>query len=162
MMCRMSAATVTVSRHVNAAPEAIYGMVSDLPRMGEWSPENCGGTWLGGANGAAVGARFKGRNENGKKRWTTMVKIAICDAPTTFAFDVSAVGFAVARWQYDIVAEGDGSLVTESFFDHRNAIAKLFGGPASGVKERHAHNRAGMEHTLTELATAAEAATRPS
>ncbi|HEY4333890.1 MAG TPA: SRPBCC family protein [Ilumatobacteraceae bacterium] len=154
----MSTPTVAVSRHVNAAPEAIYAMVSDLPRMGEWSPENCGGTWLRGATSAVVGAKFKGRNENGKKTWTTMCKVAICDAPTTFAFDVTAVGIAIARWQYDIVADGDGSLVTESFFDRRNSLAKKLGGPASGVTDRESHNRTTMEHTLTELAGAAEAA----
>lgn len=34
---------VSVSREINAPAEHVYGMVSDLARMGEWSPENAGG-----------------------------------------------------------------------------------------------------------------------
>ena len=33
------------SIEINASPEAVYDLVSDLPRMGEWSPENIGGEW---------------------------------------------------------------------------------------------------------------------
>jgi len=28
------------SMDINASQEAVYALVSDLPRMGEWSPEN--------------------------------------------------------------------------------------------------------------------------
>ena len=43
----------------------LYDLVSDLPRMGEWSPENTGGKWVNGAAGPVVGARFKGSNKSG-------------------------------------------------------------------------------------------------
>jgi len=33
------------SIEIHASPEAVYALVSDLPRMGEWSPENIGGEW---------------------------------------------------------------------------------------------------------------------
>ncbi len=153
----MNTPNIVVSRHMAAAPDAVFGMISDLPRMGEWSPECTGGTWSGGASGPAVGAKFKGTNTNGKKQWSTSVTVAVCDAPTSFVFDVNAVGMSIARWQYDIVADGDGCTVTESWTDKRNRVAKLFGGPASGVTDREAHNRAGMEKTLEGLAAAAEA-----
>ena len=39
------------SIEINASPEAVYDLVSDLPRMGEWSPENVGGEWQGGGRG---------------------------------------------------------------------------------------------------------------
>src|SRR5262249_3904138 len=39
------------SIEIQASPEAIYDLVSDLPRMGEWSPENIGGEWQGGGRG---------------------------------------------------------------------------------------------------------------
>jgi uncharacterized protein YndB with AHSA1/START domain len=55
---------VVVSKEVNASPETVFAMVSDLTRMGEWSPENQGGQWVKGATGPAVGAQFKGRNSN--------------------------------------------------------------------------------------------------
>ena len=36
------------SIEIQASPEAIYALVSDLPRMGEWSPECRGATWRRG------------------------------------------------------------------------------------------------------------------
>ena len=45
---------VEVTKVIAAAPERVYELVSDLPRMGEWSPENTGGTWIKGAKGPAV------------------------------------------------------------------------------------------------------------
>ena len=55
-------APVVVTKEINASPETVFAMVSDLTRMGEWSPENQGGQWVKGATGPAVGAQFKGRN----------------------------------------------------------------------------------------------------
>ena len=40
---------IEVSETVTAKADRLYELVSDLPRMGEWSPENTGGKWLGGA-----------------------------------------------------------------------------------------------------------------
>jgi Polyketide cyclase / dehydrase and lipid transport len=39
------------SIEIHASPEAVYDLISDLPRMGEWSPENIGGEWQGGGSG---------------------------------------------------------------------------------------------------------------
>ena len=49
------------SIEINASPEAVYALVSDLPRMEEWSPENIGGEWQGGGSGN-VGDRYIGHN----------------------------------------------------------------------------------------------------
>ena len=43
---------------VAAAPGVVWALVSDLPRMGRFSPENLGGRWLRGATGPAVGVEF--------------------------------------------------------------------------------------------------------
>ncbi|MFN5603404.1 MAG: SRPBCC family protein, partial [Actinomycetes bacterium] len=32
--------TVVVSKEITASPDVVWSMVSDLTRMGEWSPEN--------------------------------------------------------------------------------------------------------------------------
>ena len=57
------------TREIAAPAETVWALVSDLPRMGEWSPENQGGTWLNGATGPAPGAIFTGKNKNGIRRW---------------------------------------------------------------------------------------------
>ena len=49
------------SIEIHASPEAVYDLVSDLPRMGEWSPENIGGEWQDGGSGQ-VGDRYIGHN----------------------------------------------------------------------------------------------------
>jgi len=75
---------VSVSVEINAPVEKVWAMITDLPRMGEWSPENQGGEWAKGATGPAIGATFKGRNKNGKKKWGTNVVVNACDAPKKF------------------------------------------------------------------------------
>ena len=54
-------------------------MVSDVTRMGEWSPETIRCTWIDGATGPAVGARFKGTNRRGIFRWSTKPEIVVAD-----------------------------------------------------------------------------------
>jgi len=73
------------------------------------------------------------------------------------SFRVTALGMKVARWSYRIDATDDGCRVTESWLDERNALVKAMGKPVSGVSDRVAHNRAGMEQTLANLKAAAEA-----
>jgi len=151
--------TISVSQPVDASPEQVWEMLSDLPRMGEWSPENTGGTWVKGATGPAVGARFKGANANGKKNWKTDAKVTTCVPGSAFAFDVSVGMVAVANWSYVIEPTPSGCVVTETWTDKRGWLAKALGGPVSGVADREIHNRSGMETTLANLAAAAEAST---
>ena len=73
------------------------------------------------------------------------------------SFRVTAVGMKVALWTYRFEPTDAGCTVTETWTDERNALVKALGGPVSGVADRVAHNRAGMEQTLANLKAAAEA-----
>jgi len=148
---------VKVSREIEAPAEQVWAMIADVTRMGEWSPESVGGTWLGGASGPAPGAKFRGTNQNGAKKWDTMATVVDADPGRRFSFRVKAAGFKVAEWTYTFEPTTTGCLVTEIWFDQRGRIAKALGKPVSGVGDRAAHNRAGMEQTLERLAAAAEA-----
>jgi hypothetical protein len=150
-------ASISVSRAIAAPPDHVWGLIADLPRMGDWSPENTGGTWIKGATGPALGARFTGTNANGKRRWKTAVKVTACEPGRAFAFDVSVAGAAVANWAYTLDPADAGCVVTETWTDQRGWLARALGGPVSGVKDRSDHNRAGMEATLEALAGVAEA-----
>jgi hypothetical protein len=145
---------VEVSKVIAATPEQLYALVSDLCRMGEWSPENTGGAWVKGATGPAVGAKFEGTNQLGKKKWKTLSIVAIADPAREFAFDVTAAGMKVARWGYRLEAVDGGTNVTQYWDDHRNAVITKMTGLALGVKDRAVHNTAGMEQTLDRLAAA--------
>lgn len=150
---------VSMTQHIEAAPEAVYALVSDLPRMGEWSPENTGGRWLGGAAAPAVGARFKGTNRNGARRWSTTCTVVEATPGEAFAFDVAAAGLAVARWRYRITPSGTGCDVTETWTDRRNKLMDVLGGLGSGVTDRRTFTESSMRTTLERLKEAAEAHT---
>ncbi len=142
---------VAVVREVLASPEKVWSLVTDLPRMGEWSPENLGGEWLEGATCAAVGATFKGRNKNGKKKWGTNVVVNACDAPKKFSFGLIVYGKNWCDWVYEIEPTAVGSRVTHGWVDHRSAVSKFLGKVVSGVADRATHNKKNMEITLDNL-----------
>jgi hypothetical protein len=97
--------------HVDASPETVYGVVTDVTRMGEWSPETIKCEWIDGATRAVVGARFKGTNKRGFVKWSTKPVVIAADPGREFAFDVGAD----TRWTYRLDADGSGTKVTESF-----------------------------------------------
>ena len=147
---------VRVTREIGAPVEQVWAMVSDLPRMGEWSPESEGVTWSGGAKGAKPGARFNGANRNGKKKWSTSGLIVDADPSRLLTFRIKAAGFKVAEWRYEFEPTATGCRITEIWIDQRGRIAKAAGKAASGVADRAAHNRATMEQTLERLKAAVE------
>lgn len=153
-------AQVSATATIDAPPEAVYDLVADLPRMGEWSPENSGGSWIRGSSGPVVGASFKGSNRNGWRRWNTIVTVTAAERGKRFAFHVSYGPFAIADWTYDFAATGGGTEVTETWTDRRPSMLSFLGKPISGVGtgERPEHNRRGMERTLANLKAAAETA----
>ncbi|CAB4364197.1 MAG: SRPBCC family protein [Actinobacteria bacterium] len=145
---------VEVSRTIAATPERLYALISDLPRMGEWSLENNGGKWLKGATGPTVGAKFKGKNSKGFRRWSTIATVVTADAGREFTFDVTVAGLKVARWGYRLESVDGGTKVTQYWDDHRVKVMKVLTGLALNVPDRASHNTAGMEHTLEQLAAA--------
>jgi uncharacterized protein YndB with AHSA1/START domain len=151
------AESVQVQREIAAPPERVWEMVADVTRMGEWSPETTGCRWVGGATGPEVGARFRGSNRKGWRRWSTTCTVVESVPGAVFAFDVKAGPVPVARWEYRFEPAGpDATVVTESWHDQRGPAMAFVGGLLAGVKDREAHNRVGMAETLDRLAAAAE------
>ena len=50
------------SLDIDAAPEAVWALVADITRMGEWSPECFQADWEDGATHPEAGAHFHGSN----------------------------------------------------------------------------------------------------
>jgi ligand-binding SRPBCC domain-containing protein len=146
---------VTVTRRIEAGPEVLWDMVADITRMHEWSPEATAGTWVKGAVGPTVGARFKGENRNGSKRWTTECEITECERGRLFAFDATAGPMRYANWRYEFVPDGDATVISEIWLDRRKKLFSSLGRLISGVKDRAEHNRATMTATLEALDAAA-------
>jgi uncharacterized protein YndB with AHSA1/START domain len=150
--------SVQVERTIAAPPDVVWRLVADVTQMGRWSPETESCRWIGRSTGPSAGARFRGRNRNGKKSWSTASTVTDAEPGRRFAFEVKVGPFRVARWEYRCQPSGAGCLVTETYTDQRGRLVTALGGPVSGVADRAAHNRATMATTLERLAVAAEAA----
>ena len=145
-----------MSRDISAPADHVWSLVSDLPRMGEWSNENFGGEWLDDADGPEVGARFRGTNRNGIRRWRTLVTVLEADAGERFTFRVSYMRIPVSEWSYLLEPTDGGCRATESWTDRRPGWFRPLGYLASGVGDRAQHTQMGMALTLERLAAAAE------
>src|SRR5207244_4078239 len=97
---------IEASIDIAAPGQLLYEMVSDLSRMGDWSPENQGGRWVGGATGPAEGARFRGRNRSGWHRWSTVATIVTAAPGREVAWESRALGLRIALWRYRFEPNG--------------------------------------------------------
>src|SRR4029079_6185679 len=138
---------VSVQTDIAAPPGVVWSLVSDVTRMGEWSPEATGAIWKGSATGPALGAKFTGTNANGKKSWKTDSETTASEPGRAFGFGVTAGPLKIAHWDYRIEPTDTGCHVTETWTDNRGGLAKFAGRFASGVAERADHNRTKIEHT---------------
>ena len=147
---------VAVEERIAAPAGDVYALVSDVTRLGEWSPETTACRWLGGATGPAVGARFRGTNRSGWRRWSTTCTVREAEPGRRFSFDVDLGPVPIARWTYELADDGDGCRVTERWSDRRAGWMVRTSPLATGVRDRVAHNREGMRATLAALRRAAE------
>ena len=106
-----------VSLHMDAPPEKVWALVSDVTRIGEFSPETFEGKWTRGATGPVEGATFAGhvkRNGVGPTYWSPCV-VTKCVENEVFEFAVGTEQVAVNNWGYRLEPEGSGTKVTEYF-----------------------------------------------
>jgi uncharacterized protein YndB with AHSA1/START domain len=146
----------TSSVTIQAPPEAVYALITDLNAMSEIAEETAVMRWRkGGA--AAPGAVFKGTNRNGWRRWTTTCRVTDAEPGRRFAFNVSHAGVPIARWQYDIAAGNGGCTVTESTWDRRPPLYGPIAGFVTGTPNRGELNASHIQTTLQRLKARAEA-----
>lgn len=155
-MTNSPAAEISRSTSIAAPPEQVWALVSDLPAMGEYSPENVGGDWVGGATGPAVGAVFRGRNQSGRRRWSTRCTVTVCEPGRAFAFAVAAAGLPVAQWRYDVEPEPGGCRLMETWTDQRGGLIRWVGRRTTGVADREAFTAQSIEQTLNRVKLRAE------
>ena len=98
-------ASITVA----ASPDAVYDLVSDVTRTGEWSPICAACWWDEGASGQ-VGDRFTGRNVTPTRTWETRSQVVVADRPREFAFEVGA---SYVRWAFTMTPVDGGTELTE-------------------------------------------------
>jgi len=142
---------------VARSPEDVYAMVSDVTRMGEWSPI-CKACWWDEGEGPRVGAWFTGRNELPERTWETRSQVVAADPGREFAFVVRGT---IARWGYTFVPVDGGTEVTESWEflpDGLELFEQRFGDDAlTQIADRAEKARTGIPETLAALKRIAEA-----
>ncbi|MFG2006862.1 NAD(P)-binding domain-containing protein [Spirillospora sp. NPDC048911] len=97
-----------VSTWIDAAPATVWNLISDVTRMGNWSPECRRCFWRGRKRG--VGARFIGINRRGRMLWVTSNKVERAEPGRSFAFQTTTNGVS---WSYVLEPDGGGTRVTE-------------------------------------------------
>ena len=146
------------SIRIGAAPHRVWEVVSDLRRMGEWSPE-CRRVILWGrarTQGVRLGSRITGINRRKFVSWPTTSKVHRYD-------EGQAIGWTVfenrARWTYELTADGDGTVLAESRVmpDGIPGPTALFTRLALGGLDGHdVELRAGMRTTLERIKAESE------
>lgn len=140
---------------IDAAPEHVYALVSDLSRMGEYSPECYRVEWLDGSTDPVVGARFRGDNRSGPFKWSRVSEILVADPAREFTFQTVATRrFRDSTvWRYTFEPADGGTLVTESYSLRFASFAIRLFERLSGRPERMPAN---MQQTLERIKAAAE------
>lgn len=159
----MSAVRDEVSLHIDAPPERVWRMVTDVTRMGEWSPACYRCEWVGEPGRAEVGARFKGYNRQGPARWWTVCEVKAAEPGKVFEFatvdGTFSQGFRgreMTRWRYDFEPDGIGTKVTESY--ELVAYPWLLRPASFFLRRQTGMRRDGMLQTLERLRASAESA----
>jgi uncharacterized protein YndB with AHSA1/START domain len=143
-----------------APPETVWEVVSDVTRIGRFSPETFDAEWLDGATGPAVGARFRGhvkRNGWGPTYWTTCTVLA-SEPGREFAFGVGPRDRPLNVWRYRLEPTEHGTAVTESFALARTPLLRLYWALLGWARGRT--NREGMRATLERIRAEVERAPR--
>lgn len=142
---------------VAVPPSRLYALVSDVTRTGEWSPV-CKACWWDEGAGPRVGAWFTGRNELPERTWETRSQVVAAEPGREFAWEVND---GWVRWGYTLEADGDGTLLTESWEFLPKGIDgfhERFGAEAEAeIAKRSDAARDGIPATLAAIRRIAEA-----
>lgn len=136
---------------IEAPPEAVWGLVADVTRMGEWSPHTVEARWV------EPGRRFRGTNRLPiVRRWTSTATVTESVPGRRFAFAVgNDADDPNTLWRYEFEPlPAGGTRVTEGWRMVREPAVVLAYYRLIGQGERIAR---GVEETLRHLKAAAEA-----
>jgi hypothetical protein len=98
-----------VRLRIDATPEMVYDLVSDVPRTPEWSPEVIACRWLGGATSAAPGARFTAWNKKNWFAWSNRPVVETAERAREFAITRTEPGGGTIRWYYRLEPDAGGT-----------------------------------------------------
>lgn len=139
-------------------PDTLYALVSDVTRMGEWSPQ-CRACWWDDPDAGPVqGAWFTGRNETPQRVWETRSQVVAADPGREFAWEVNN---GWVRWGFTLAPSETGAMLTQSWAFLPAGIAgfhERFGEHADAqIQARSEAALTGIPVTLAAIKATAEA-----
>lgn len=148
-----------ITMDIDAPPLQVYELVADVTRMPQFSPEIVACTWLDGATGPTVGARFEATNKNRRgPKWKNRPVVTVADPGREFTFSRTEKMAGTLVWRYRFEPHGSGTRVTESYEVTEPLsrlgwfiIERFFGGT-----DRRGDLRTGMQQTLERIRAVAE------
>ena len=144
------------SVHIDAPPERVWGLVSDVLRMPDWSPQVESTRLRSGFDSVGLGTQFTNRNRDGELVWTTHAEVVRFEPYREIAYRIEE-NWVI--WSFAITAEGDGvELVQrrETPEGISDLSLELTNGFMGGVEVFTASMRAGMRQTLERIKAEAE------
>ncbi|GAB3568725.1 SRPBCC family protein [Amycolatopsis endophytica] len=106
--------TVEVRTWIDAAPERVWPLVSDIGLMPALSDELQAVEWAGDVTAPAVGARFVGRNRNeALGEWATTSHIVECEPGRVFAWAVDDPDHPSAVWRFRLSPRDGGTELSQ-------------------------------------------------
>lgn len=100
------------SIEIEAGPARVWGLVSDVCRMPEWSPQVISTRLRNGYHRCELGTQFTNRNRDGRLEWTTHAEIVRFTAERDLAFTIQE-NWVIWSFQLDPLAEGASTLLTQ-------------------------------------------------
>jgi len=105
---------VAAQTYIEAAPERVWPLVSDIYLMPGLSGELQEVAWLDGVTGPTLGQRFTGRNANAVRgSWETVSTVVECDEPRCFAWAVGDPGYPSTTWRFSLRPDGAGTVLEQ-------------------------------------------------
>jgi uncharacterized protein YndB with AHSA1/START domain len=106
--------SVAAEIYIEAPPERVWGLVSDIFLMPRLSAELQEVAWLDEAAAPALGCRFAGRNANEYRgTWETVSTVVECDEPRRFTWAVGDPGHPMATWRFTLRPDGAGTVLEQ-------------------------------------------------
>ncbi|KAA1248942.1 SRPBCC family protein [Mycobacterium simiae] len=150
----MVAPLLQVQIDIDAPPEKVWALISDLRRMPQWSPQ-C--RWVRQFGPLRPGTRTLNLNRRNRLFWPTTCTVVEVVPEKKLAFRVDSNG---SVWSYELEPNGAGTRVTESRHAENgvNAFSNIsvnafLGGTTTFERELVE----GMNTTLANIKAAAEA-----
>jgi len=156
---RQELTTDTVERYIEASPQALYDLISDVTRTPERTPDIARCEWLDGATGPAAGARFKSINQIGRgPKWSNKPVVTVADPGREFSFSRTEPLGGTVLWRHRFAPEGTGTRVIESYEVTKpiSIVGWFIIDTLYGMKDRKSDLRTSMADSLDRVAALVE------